>query len=450
MEFLSDGITETIINQLARLPGLRVMSRNSAFRYKGKEADARAVGQTLGVHAVLTGRVLARGDTLTVSVELVNARDDTHVWGERYSRNLADVLAVQEDLARDIVEKLRLRLSGEDRRRLAQRPTANVEAYQLYLKGRHHWNKRTAEGLKNSIKLFEQAIDIDPTYALAYAGVADAYLNLGGWGHVEFREAYPRAKAAAARALAIDETLAEAHVSLAMAMKEYDWDWPGAGRAYERALELNPNYAVAHQWYGEYLAAVGRHPEAIAAFKRAIDLDPLSLIIHASLGRHGYYFARQYDQAIAQLQKTLDMDENFWVARLWLGWTYANIGRLSEALSELQTGRRLDNNLEIVAALGYTYGRAGQRIEAQQVLDELQLLSRRQYVSPMLGALIAIGMGEHERAFGWLEQCYADRAQMLSELKAEPAFDPLRADPRFSDLLRRVGLEAARQKKGTL
>lgn len=441
-EYLSDGITESVINLLSQLPGLRVMARSTAFRYKGRDVDAQEVGRALKVRAVLTGQILQRDKRLILTVELVDVKDGSQLWGERYNRELSDILAVEKAIAQEIVEKLHLRLTGEQKRRLSRPRTQNAEAYQCYLQGRHHWNKRTAEGLKKSIKLFEQAIDIDPTYALAYTGVADAYLNLGGWGHVAFREAYPRAKAAAIRALAIDETLAEAHVSLAMVQKEYDWDWPGAGREYERALELNPNYAVAHQWYGEYLAAVGRHQEAIAAFQRAIDSDPLSLIIHATLGRHGYYFARRYDEAIAQLQKTLDMDNDFWVARLWLGWTYANIGRFSEALTELQTARRLDNNLEIVAALGYTYGRLGQRLMAQQVLDDLQQLSRTQYVSPMVSVLVALGMGEHERALGWLEQGYADRAQMMSELKAEPAFDPLRADPRFADLLRRVGLEA--------
>jgi serine/threonine-protein kinase len=442
-EYLSDGITESIINLLSQIPGLRVMARSTAFRFKGRDGDAQEVGRALKVRAVLTGQLFQRDNRLIIKMELVDVKDGSQLWGEHYNRELSDILSIEKAIAQEIANTLRLRLTGEQKRRLSRPRTENAEAYRCYLQGRHHWNKRTAEGLKKSIKLFEQAIDIDPTYALAYTGVADAYLNLGGWGHVAFREAYPRAKAAAARALAIDESLAEAHVSLAMVQKEYDWDWTGAGRAYERALQLNPNYAVAHQWYGEYLAAVGRHSEAIAAFKRAIDLDPLSLIIHASLGRHGYYFARQYDQAIAQLQKTLDMDDNFWVGRLWLGWTYAYIGRLSEALAELHTARRLDNNLEIVAALGYAYARGGQRIEAQQVLDELQQMSRQRYVSPMLGALIAVGMGENEQAFGWLEQCYADRAQMMSELKAEPAFDPLRADPRFADLLRRVGLEAA-------
>ncbi len=440
-EYLSDGIAETLINLLSQLPGLRVMARSTAFRYKGRDADAQEAGRAFGVRAVLTGQLARRGNRVVIKVELVDVKDGSRLWGEDYNRELSDLLAVEQAIAAEIAGKLRLRLTGEQRRRLGRPHTENAEAYQCYLKGRHHWNKRTAEGLKKSIKLFEQAIDIDPAYALAYTGVADAYLNLGGWGHQPFREAYPRARAAATRALAIDETLAEAHVSLAMVQKEYDWDWPAAGRGYERALELNPNGAVACQWFGEYLAAVGRHEEAIAMLKRAIDLDPLSLIIHATLGRHGYYFARQYGRAIAQLRKTLEMDDGFWVAHLWLGWTYANVGRLEEAVGELQAARRLDDNLEIVMALGYAHGRAGRRAEARRLLDELEGMSAARYVSPMLAALITTGMGETDEAITWLERSYAERAQMMSELKAEPAFDPLRPDPRFADLLRRVGLE---------
>jgi serine/threonine-protein kinase len=441
-EYLRDGITESVISLMAQLPGLRVMARNTVFRYKGREVDAQEVGRALKVRAVLTGQLFQRGNRLRIKVELVNVKDGSRLWGEQYDREITEIVAVEKAIAQAIADKLRLRLTGEQKQRVGRPFTECAEAYQCYLRGRYHWNKRTAEGLRRSIKLFEQAIDLDPAYALAYSGVADAYLNLGGWGHLSFREAYPRARAAASRALAIDETLAEAHVSLAMVQKEYDWDWGAAGRGYERALELNPNYAVAHQWYGEYLAALGRHAEATAAFRRAIDLDPLSLIIHATLGRHGYYFARRYDEAVAQLRRTLEMDENFWVARLWLGWTYANMGRLAEGFAELQAARRLDDNLEIVAALGFAHGRAGQRDEARQTLDELRELSRTRYVSPMLGALIALGMGEHNQALDWLEKAYEERAQMISELNAEPAFDPLRTDPRFADLLRRVGLEA--------
>jgi tetratricopeptide (TPR) repeat protein len=360
------------------------------------------------------------------------------LWGEHYQRELSDILAVEQTIAQEIADKLRLRLTGEQKKRLGRPRTASTEAYQCYLKGRYYCNKRTEDGLRKSIELFREAIDIDPTYALAYTGVADAYLNLGGWGYLPFHDGYGRAKAAATRALEIDDTLAQGHVSLAMVQKEYDWDWPAAGRSYRRALQLNPNYAVAHLWYGEYLAALGQHGQAISALQRAIELDPLSPIIHATLGRHGYYFARRYDEAIARLRQTLEMDEHFWVAHHFLAWTYANIGRLPEALAECEAARRLNDNLEIPAVLGYIHGRAGRHREAKQVLEELRQRSSRQYVSPMLGALIAIGMGEYDQAFDWLEQCYADRAQMLSEIKAEPAFDPLRQDPRYADLLRRM------------
>ena len=360
---------------------------------------------------------------------------------KRYNREFSDIFAIEKAIAQEIAAKLRLRLTGEQKNRHRRPLTVSPEAYRCYLKGRYHWNKRSEEGLKKSIKLFEEAIAHDPTYALAYTGVADAYLNLAGWGHLPFRDAYPRAKAAAAHALAIDENLAEAHVSLAMVAKEYDWDWPAAGRGYRRALELNPNYATAYQWYGEYLAALGQHAEAIVAFQRAIELDPLSLIIHATLGRHGYFFARQYDQAIAQLQKTLEMDENFWVAHHFLGWVYACADRLPEALAAFHTAQRLQpDNQEVLAVLGYAYGRAGQVVEARRAFAEATQSSRGRYVSPMWPALIALGMGEHDQALGWLEKAYEDRAQMLSEAKVDSIYDPLRADSRFIDLLRRVGL----------
>ncbi len=442
MEFLSDGITESIMNQLARLPRLRVMSRNSVFRYKGKEIDAREVGRTLGVQGVLTGRVISRGDALSVSVELIKTQDDTHLWGERYDRKLADLLAVQEEIAGDVVEQLRLRLSVSDQRRLGRRHTDNVEAYQLYLKGRYYWNKRTDEGLKKSIGLFQQAIDKDPTYALAYAGLADTYLNLGGWGQLPPHDAYPKAKAAAARALEIDDTLAAAHNSLAMVSKEYDWDVACAERLYRRAIELDPNYAVAHMWYAECLAALHRHSEAIAEFQRALELDPLSLIINAALGRHGYFFARRYDEAIEQLRKTIEMDPHFWVAHHFLGGVYAVAGPLEEAIASFTRAKSLEPNPEAIACLGYAYGRFGRRSEAMQALEELTDLAKKQYVSPVPFVLLYVGLGQKDEAFAWLEEAFEQRSQWLSEINADPAFDPLRSDPRFADLLRRIGFPA--------
>jgi TolB-like protein/Tfp pilus assembly protein PilF len=442
LDYLGDGITEGIINHLAQLPGLRVMARSTVFRYQGSRQDPQRIGRELNVRAVLAGRILARDRRLTIRAELVDVADGSQLWGEQYHRELADVQAVETTIAQEIADKLRLRLTGEQARRLKAPRTVDAQAYQCYLKGRYHWNKRSSEGLKRSISYFEQAIEIDPTYALAYAGIADAYLNLGGWGDLPFRAAYPRAKAAATRALEIDGNLAEAHVSLGMVHKEFDWDWAAAGQAYERALTLAPNYATGHQWYGEYLTCLGRFEEGLAELRRAVELDPLALVIHATLGRHGYYFARQYDRAIAQLRQTLEMDERFWVAHLWLALACANVGRLDEALAAAQTARGLDDNLEITAVLGFTLGRMGRRGDAQRLLDELAHESGQRYVSPMISALIAIGLDDHDAAFRWLEKGYQEKSQMLSELGVEAAFDPLRGDPRFDDLLARVGLRA--------
>src|SRR5262245_6825612 len=439
-EYLADGITESLITLLSRLPGLRVMARSTVFRYKGRDVDVQEVGRALRVRTVLTGRLQQRGARLILKAELVDVADGAQLWGERYDRELTDLFAVEETVARDIVAQLRLHLSGDPERQLARPPAADPQTYRLYLKGRYHWNKRTHEGLHKSVTLFEQAIERDPTFAPAYAGLADAYLNLGGWGHLAPREAYPRAKAASSRALALDEQLAEAHVSMAMALKEYDWDWDGAERSYLRALQLNPNYPVAHQWYGEYLAARGRHDEAIATMQRALDLDPLSLIIHATLGRHGYHFARQYDRAVEQLQRTLEIDANFWVAHHFLGGVYAGMGKLQEALAAFETARRLEGNLETIAGLGFVHGMAGRHDEALAMLDELQRQSSRCYVSPMLRALIWTGIGDTDKAFAWLDRAVERRTQWLSEILVDSFFDRLRPDPRFNELLRQVGL----------
>jgi eukaryotic-like serine/threonine-protein kinase len=443
LEYLSDGITESIICTLSQVPRLRVMARNTVFRFKGRDVDASAVGRELNVRAVLTGRMLQRGDRLILRAELVDTADGAQLWGEQYNRPLADLLAVEEEMAREIADRLRLRLSETQRRRLEKRPTINNEAYQLYLKGRFYLNKRTGAGMKRSIELFDESIALDPSFALAYAGLADTYLNLGGWGQLAPHDAYPRAKTAATRALEIDDTLAEAHTSLAMTAKEYDWDFPRAERAYRRALELNPNYAVAHLWYGECLAALGRHPEAIVTFKRALELDPFSLIINASLGRHGYQFARQYDQAIDQCRKTIDMEPHFWVAHHFLGGVYACAGRQHDALAAFSRARQLEPNLETIAGLGWTYGRLGQRAQAQEALDELHHIGETQYVSPINFALVHIGLDEKDEAFVWLDKALEHHSQWLSEIRADPFFDSLRTDPRFQELLGKIGFPPA-------
>ena len=332
-EYLSDGISESLINSLSKLPGVKVIARSSAFKYKGKEGDLKNVAKELGVEAILTGRVTQRGENLSISVELMNASDKTQMWGEQYDRRMSDLLATQREIAREIVEKLKLKVSGDDKG-LAKHYTENNEAHQLYLKGRFYWNKRTAEALKKSIDYFNQAIEKDPGFALAYAGLADSYVVPGNL--LRPREAMPKAKAAAIRALELDETLAEAHTSLGRVLAIYDWDWPSAEKEYKRAIELNPRYATAHQWYGGWLQVMGRHDEALAERKKAQEMDPLSLVLNFEWGL-GFYYARNYDRAIEQFQATLELDQNFPAAHTLLSAAYEQKGMYDEALLDLRT-----------------------------------------------------------------------------------------------------------------
>jgi tetratricopeptide (TPR) repeat protein len=349
-------------------------------------------------------------------------------------------VAIEDELARDIVGQLRPHLSGDTEKRLARTPAADPEAYRLYLMGRHHWNKRTQDGMRRSIELFQQAIDRAPAFALAYIGMADAYINLGAWCEVPPREAYPRARAAATRALALDEGLAEAHISLAQVRKQYEWDWEAARRSFLRGLELNPNYSIGHFWYGEWLAGRGLHAEAIASLQKALDLDPLSPMSHAALGWYGYSPARQFDRAAEQYRKALELDASFWVGHHFLGWLSVFTGRLEEALAEFEAARRLDSNPEIVAGIGHVHGLAGRREEALAMLEELKRRSTRSYVSPILSAQVWIGLGDRDQAFAWIDKALADRAPWLSEILTDPVYDRLRPGPRFNDVLRQVGL----------
>jgi serine/threonine-protein kinase len=437
-EILSDGIPESLINNLSQLPNLRVIARSSAFRYKGRVIDPQAAGHELGVQAVLTGRVVQRGDRLVINVELVEVRNNRQLWGEQYNRKLADILAVQDEIAREITDKLRLRLSGEDRKRLTKRYTENTEAYQAYLAGRYHWNKRTEEGLKKAIEEFEQAKARDPGYALAYAGLADCYALLGDYGFLPPHDAYPKAKAAAEKALELDDTLAEAHTSLAFAKVQYDWDWPGAEREFQKALALNPNYATAHQWYSEYLSAMGRHDEALREIRRAQELDPLSLIIHAVVGR-ALYFARRYDEAAEQCRQTVEMDRNFGVAHLFLGRIYLASEKYDEAVTELQEARRLAGGTAVTAEVVYALAVARRRPQAEQLRAELDKM-KDGYVTAGRLAMISVAFGDKDQAFKWLDKAYDERSDTLLFLKVEPRFDGLRSDPRFAALLKRVGL----------
>lgn len=437
-EYLSDGITESIINSLSQLRGLRVMARSTVFRYKGQEVDPQEVGRALGVRAVLTGRVLQLGKRLIIRTELTETAGGRQIWGEQYDREPLDILAVQEEISREISEKLRLRLTGQQKQLLTKRYTEKTAAYHAYLKGRYYWNRRTEEGFKRAIEFFHQAIKEDPDYALAYAGLADCYNLLNSYGLIAPRESAPIIKAAVAQALRIEERLAEAHASLGHVKMLHDWEWAGAEREFQRAIELNPSYATAHHWYALYLRSRGRFDESLAEIRRAQKLDPLSLIINTVIGTH-FYYTRHYDKAIEQCRETLALDPNFHVAYGVIGEAYTQKGMYQEAVAELQKALALSDSPEGLAMLGYAYALMGEKKEARQVLARLQRLSEMRYVKPSFEAIICIGLGDKERAFEWLDRAYEDRNELLVMLRVDPRLEPLRDDERFSELLLRVG-----------
>ncbi len=441
-EYLSDGITESLINSVSQIPGIKVVSRSSAFHYKGKDVGARTVGRELGVRAVLTGRIVQRGDGLSIRAELVDARDDTHLWGEQYNRRLSDILAVQEEIAGDISGKLRQRLTGEEMKRLTRRSTENPEAYGLYLKGRYHWNKRTGQDLQKGIGYFQQAIEKDPTYALAYAGLADCYAVLFLYAGLPSSENFPKAKAAASKALEIDDTLAQAHATLAFVHENFDWDFSAAGKEYRRAIELDPKYPTAHHWYSLYLSGIGRHEQAIAEAERVYKLDPLSPII-SNLRAAAFYSARQYDRAIEAARKTLELDKGFSPAHFSLGCALEQKKMYPEAIAALEEAVRLSGRrIRADADLGHAYAVSGRREEAMRMIEELKARSERGYDPVADIALVYAGLGQNDEAMRWLEKAYQARSAWLirlAPLKVDPRWDALRSDARFQDLLRRIG-----------
>jgi serine/threonine protein kinase/Flp pilus assembly protein TadD len=440
MEYLTDGIAENLMNSLSQLPNLKVMSRNTTFRYKGKEQDAEKVGKELNVRAVLTGSLKQIGDQIVISVSLDDALDDHQIWGSQYDRKVSDLLLVQRELARDISGGLKLKLSSADENRLTKRYTENPEANELYFKGLFYWNKRTGDGAKKAIEYFQQAIEKDPNYALAYAGLADAYPALTFFADTPPQESFPKAKATAKRAVELDETLAEAHTSLASALFFYDRNFPEAEREFRRAIELNPNYATAHHWYGvTYLARMERFDEAIAELKRAQELDPLSLIISADFG-NTYIQAHQYDKAIEQLRKTIEMDQSFYFAHWQLGVAYEMKGDFQNAIAEYQKARQLNDDPWVLALLGHVSAATGRRDEALKILDQLKQISKHRFVYAYGFAVVYAGLGEKDQAFQWLEKSYQDREPRITRLKVDPLVDNLHSDPRFADLVRRVGL----------
>jgi TolB-like protein/DNA-binding winged helix-turn-helix (wHTH) protein/Tfp pilus assembly protein PilF len=439
-EYLSDGITESLINTLSQLPNLRVMARSTVFRYKGKNTDPQKIGNDLRVQAVLSGRLLQQGNVLVIQAELMDVKTGTQLWGGQFNRGVEDVLALQDDLSSEIAEKLRLKLTGDEKQRLAKRYTEDAEAYQFYLKGRYYWNKRSPEGTRKAVSYFQQAIDKDPAYALAYAGLADAYTYLSFFNVVPPREAMPSAKAAAMKALEIDEHLAEAHVSLGYISFAYDWDWTAAGKHFDQALALNPTLTRAHNFYPLYLSSRGVAQQALAVAKAALDLDPASPSVSHYLALQ-LYLARQFDQAIEQCHKTLDLDPNFAVAYQVLGQAYLAEGMNREAEPVLEKYSALSQgSADSLALLGYSHARLGERSQALRTLEELKATSKKSYVPAFYFAMIYAALEDKDQAFMQLEKGYDERFARFAYLKLEALWDPLRSDERFSDLVRRVGI----------
>ncbi len=438
-EYLSDGIPESLINSLAQLPNLRVVPRSTAFRYKNTNLEPHKVGRELGVRAVLMGKVTQRGDRLSIQADLIDVEQVSQMWGEQYNRKLADILAVQEDISREVAGKLRLRLSGAEQEQLTKRYSKNTEAYRLYLLGRHHLAKANREGLERGRDCFYQAIALDPNYALAYDGLANYYLGATEWT-MSSREAGPKAKGAAKKALEIDDRLAEAHTSLGVVYFWFDWDWPAAEGKFRRAIEINPNFALAHLYYGNYLLVMGRVDASIAETRRALELEPLSIEINLTIGLH-LVNLRRPDEAINRLRETLELDQNHWWALVGLGQAYMQQGNFPEALVKMNKASLIENDItDPLAYLGYAYAVSGRKEEARKVIDELKLRSKRSYVNPYFIAMVYAGLDEKDQAFALLEKACKDRNSLVLNLNVDPEFDNLRSDPRFADLLRRVGL----------
>jgi TolB-like protein/Tfp pilus assembly protein PilF len=449
LEYLPDGIAEGIINDLSQLPPLKVMARGTTFRYRGRDVDVRKVARKLGVEAVLTGRVLKVGKSIVICIELIDATDGSQVWGEQYKRSLSNILAVQKQITREVAKSLRLKLSLEDEKLIEKRRTNSAEAYVSYLKGRYFWNKRTAGATKKSIEYFERALAADAGYALAYAGLADSYLTLGTFKVVPPVEAFRRAREAALNALALDDTLAEAHTSLAHIGMMDERDWGAIEREFRRAIELNPGSATTRHWFSVYLRVQGRFDEALVEMETALKLEPLSLVINAALGTH-FHFARRPDRAIEQLSKTIELDANFPYAHFVLAQAYGQQGRYDEAIAEVRKASRLlGNNPEVLARLGCFLALSKRKGQARAILSKLKALKERKHVSSYDIAIIHAGLGEPDQAFEWLEVAFADHDETVGLMGIDPLLDSLRPDPRFADLLRRAGLPAAPPSNGT-
>src|SRR5438094_2018431 len=438
--YFAEGIQDEILTRLAKVADLKVISRTSTQRFKSTPSDLRDIAKQLGVMNILEGSVQKAGDQVRVNVQLINAMNDAHLWADTYDRKLTDIFAVESDIAKTIADTLQAKLTGSEKISIAKTPTVNPEAYELYLKGRFFWNKRTAADLRKAIEYFNQATSKDPDYALAYAGLADSYVILSVFGAASPQDSIPQARAAAKKALELDDTLAEAHASSGRIAGPYDFEFDRSIAEFERAIQLNPNYAMAHHWlsWGP-LTALGRFDRAIAEGKRAVELDPLSLINNADLGGNVYLNARRYDEAIAQLRKTIEIDPRFYLAHYYLGQAFQLKGQLTEAIPEYQKAVELNDDPEALAYLGQAYARAGQRDEAQKILARLTDEAKSRYVSGYSMALMFMGLGDKEQAIDALERAYREGAgNDLFTIKVDPMLDDLRGDPRFDALAEKI------------
>ena len=439
-DYFVDGMADALRQQLDGLSSLRVISRTSSMHYRGSGKPLPDIARELNVDGVIDGSVLRSGNRVRINVELINVGLDRHLWSNSYDGDLRGVFALQAGVAHKIAEEIRVTLTLPNRARLARVRVSNPDAYQAYSKGRFFWNKRTPEDLKKAIGFFQQAVDKDPDYALAYDGLADSWLPLGWYGYLSPPETFPHAKAAVTRALSLDDSLAEAHTSLAFVKLYYDRDWADAEREFRRAIDLNPNYANGHHWYAEFLSLVGRHPQAIAESQRAWELDPLSNIINTWVSSR-YFLARQYDNAVEEGRNAVEMNPNFGPARLVLGLAYEQKGMLKEAVAEFEQASSLAGGSSMFAAsLAHALGLAGRRVEALKVIGDLKSMSERGFVSRFDLAIANLGLGDKDKTFQLLSAAVLERSPRVAFLGVDPRFDTLRDQRRFKELIQSIGL----------
>jgi TolB-like protein/Tfp pilus assembly protein PilF len=443
-ESFCDGMANSIITALSNLGGLSVRASGSSFAFKGQGLTLKEIGKKLNVETVLDGQVQKADERIRLTAQLTSIADESVLWSATYNKKLEDIFAIQDEITQAIVDNLELRLLGEEELKLKKRHTDNVQAFSHYSNGLFYWNKRTGEGIRKAIDYFEQAIEEDPNYAIAYVGLADCYNLLGYYSDVNPKEAFPKTREAAMKALEIDENLGEAHNSLAYFKERYEWDFPGAEKEFKRAIELSPGYATGHFWYGEFLTIMNRFDEAIEEMKKAVELDPISLIINSNYG-WTLMLANQFDLALAQLRKTEEMDPSFPVVHQYYGFLYSNLGNYDEAIKRFEKAKELSSNSAVsLSNLGYAYAKREKTDEAKRILGEMESISKERYVSPMHWVSIYLGLGDKEKTLDYLEKAYEERDELMIFLNTrknvEDKFSTIRSEPRFQNLLKKIGL----------